>query len=128
ETGENITAQNGRYGPYLKRGTDSRSLDAEDQLLTITLAEALAIYAEPKRGRGRPAAPPLKELGIDPATEKPIVIKDGRFGPYITDGVTNVTVPRGETVDEITSDRAVQMLADKRALGPTKKRAPARRK
>ncbi len=128
-TDEEITAQNGRYGPYLKRGTDSRSLESEDQLLTITLEGALAIYAEPKRGRGRPSTPPLKELGVDPTNEKPIVIKEGRFGAYITDGETNVTVPRGETVDEITHERAVALLADKRAKGPApkKRRAPAKK-
>ena len=128
-TGEEITAQNGRYGPYLKKGSDSRSLTSEDQILSITLDEALAIYAEPKRGRGRPAAPPLKELGTDPTNEKPIVIKDGRFGAYITDGETNVTVPRGETVEEMTHERAVELLADKRAKGPApkKRRAPAKK-
>ncbi len=128
ESGEDITAQNGRYGPYLKKGTDSRSLETEDQLLTVTLEQALAIYAEPKRGRGRPVAPPLKELGVDPSNEKPIVIKAGRFGEYITDGETNVTIPRGETVEEMDHDRAVELLADKRAKGPAKKRAPAKRK
>ncbi len=125
EDGEEITAQNGRYGPYLKKGTDSRTLASEDQLLDITLAEALAIYAEPKRGRGRTAAPPLAEYGVDPVSEKPIVAKSGRFGDYITDGVTNVTIPRGETVESITPERAVELLADKRAKGPAKK--PARR-
>jgi len=123
--GEEITAQNGRYGPYLKKGTDSRTLASEDQLLDITLEEALAIYAEPKRGRGRVAAPPLAEYGIDPVSEKPIVAKSGRFGDYITDGVTNVTIPRGETVETITHEKAVELLAEKRAKGPSKK--PARR-
>jgi len=126
-----ITAQNGRYGPYLKKGTDSRTLASEDQLLTIGLDEALAIYAEPKRGRGRAAAPPLKEYGVDPVSEKPIVAKSGRFGDYITDGVTNVTIPRGETVESLTPERAVEMLAEKRAKGPAKKpgaRKPAARK
>ena len=90
--GEEITAQNGRYGPYLKKGTDSRSLETEDQLFTITLDEALAIYAQPKQ-RGRAAAkPPLKELGTDPVSERPVVVKDGRFGPYVTDGETNATL------------------------------------
>jgi len=123
-----ITAQNGRYGPYLKKGTDSRSLEDEGQLLHVTLEEALAIYAQPKRGRGRAATPPLKELGIDPTNEKPIVIKAGRFGEYITDGETNVTIPRGETVDEMDHERAVELLSDKRAKGPAKKkRAPAKK-
>ncbi|MEX0913633.1 MAG: type I DNA topoisomerase [Demequina sp.] len=129
ESGDEITAQNGRYGPYLKKGTDSRSLETEDQLLEIGLEEALAIYAQPKRGRGRTAAPPLKELGVDPSNEKPIVIKAGRYGEYITDGETNVTVPRGDTVEEMTHERAVELLADKRAKGPAKKkRAPAKKK
>ncbi len=128
-TGEEITAQNGRYGPYLKKGTDSRTLESEEQILSVTLERALAIYAEPKRGRGRPVTPPLKELGVDPSNEKPIVIKEGRFGAYITDGETNVTVPRGETVDEMTHERAVELLADKRAKGPApkKRRAPAKK-
>jgi DNA topoisomerase I len=128
---EEIMAQNGRFGPYLKKGTDSRSIESEQQLLTITLDEALAIYAEPKRGRGRPITPPLKELGVDPTNEKAIVIKDGRFGAYITDGETNVTVPRGETVDGMTHERAVELLADKRARGPVKRpgvRGTAKRK
>ncbi|CAM5693419.1 DNA topoisomerase 1 [Streptomyces tendae] len=90
--GVEITAQNGRYGPYLKKGTDSRSLQTEEQLFDITLEEALAIYAQPKQ-RGRAAAkPPLKELGTDPVSEKPVVVKDGRFGPYVTDGETNATL------------------------------------
>jgi DNA topoisomerase-1 len=128
--GEEITAQNGRYGPYLKKGTDSRTLDSEDQLLDIGLDAALAIYAEPKRGRGRTATPPLKELGVDPVSEKAIVIKAGRFGEYITDGVTNVTIPRGDSVEDMTHERAVELLADKRAKGPAKKparRAPAKK-
>jgi DNA topoisomerase-1 len=129
--GAEITAQNGRYGPYLKKGTDSRTLASEDQLLDIGLEEALAIYAEPKRGRGRTAAPPLAEFGVDPVSEKPIVAKSGRFGDYITDGVTNVTIPRGDTVESLTPERAVELLAEKRAKGPAKKparRAPAKRK
>jgi DNA topoisomerase-1 len=125
--GVEITAQNGRFGPYLKKGTDSRSLESEEQLLTLGLDAALAIYAEPKRGRGRPSSPPLKELGVDPTNEKAIVIKDGRFGEYITDGETNVTIPRGETVEGMTHERAVELLADKRARGPVKRKAPARK-
>jgi DNA topoisomerase-1 len=128
-TDEEITAQNGRYGPYLRKGTDSRTLESEDQILTMTLEGALAIYAEPKRGRGRPTVPPLKELGTDPTNEKPVVIKEGRFGAYITDGETNITVPRGETVDGMTHERAVELLAEKRAKGPTakKRRSPAKK-
>ncbi|KXB80917.1 type I DNA topoisomerase [Varibaculum cambriense] len=122
ESGIEITAQNGRYGPYLKKGTDSRSLETEDQIFSITLEQALAIYAQPKTRRGRTAKPPLKELGTDPNSGKPVVIKDGRFGPYITDGTTNVTVPRASTIEDIDADQAYTLLAEKRAKGPAKKR------
>ncbi|MEU7037225.1 type I DNA topoisomerase [Streptomyces sp. NPDC046237] len=128
--GVEITAQNGRYGPYLKKGTDSRSLTDEEQLFTITLEEALAIYAQPKQ-RGRAAAkPPLKELGVDPVSEKPVVVKDGRFGPYVTDGETNATLRTGDSVEEITPERGFELLAEKRAKGPAKKtakKAPAKK-
>ncbi|KPI03013.1 DNA topoisomerase I [Actinobacteria bacterium OK074] len=128
--GVEITAQNGRYGPYLKKGTDSRSLQTEDQLFTITLEEALAIYAQPKQ-RGRAAAkPPLKELGTDPVSEKPVVVKDGRFGPYVTDGETNATLRSGDSVEEITPERGYELLAEKRAKTPAKKtakKAPAKK-
>ncbi|MGW0995823.1 type I DNA topoisomerase [Streptomyces sp. NPDC002523] len=121
--GVEITAQNGRYGPYLKKGTDSRSLTAEDQIFTITLQEAQAIYAQPKQ-RGRAAAkPPLKELGDDPVSGKPVVVKDGRFGPYVTDGETNATLRSGDSVEEITPERGFELLAEKRAKGPAKKTA-----
>ena len=123
ESGADITAQNGRYGPYLKKGADSRSLETEEQIFTVTLEQALEIFAQPKRRRGQAAARgPLRELGQDPATEKPVVIKDGRFGPYITDGQTNVTVPRSEDPATISAERAFELLADKRAKGPAKKR------
>ncbi|AZS85905.1 type I DNA topoisomerase [Streptomyces griseoviridis] len=128
--GVEITAQNGRYGPYLKKGTDSRSLTSEDQLFTITLEEALAIYAQPKQ-RGRAAAkPPLKELGEDPVSAKPVVVKDGRFGPYVTDGETNATLRSGDSVEEITPERGYELLAEKRAKAPAKKtakKAPAKK-
>jgi DNA topoisomerase-1 len=119
--GEEITAQNGRYGPYLKRGTDSRSLTTEEQMFTITLDDALKIYSEPKR-RGRQAAsmPPLRELGADPASGKPMVIKDGRFGPYVTDGETNASLRKGDDVLSLTDERAAELLADRRARGPVK--------
>ncbi|MEU8549742.1 type I DNA topoisomerase [Streptomyces roseoverticillatus] len=121
--GTEITAQNGRYGPYLKKGTDSRSLETEEQLFTITLDEALAIYAQPKQ-RGRAAAkPPLKELGTDPVSERPVVVKDGRFGPYVTDGETNATLRRDDDVETITPERGYELLAEKRAKGPAKKTA-----
>ena len=124
DDGEEITAQNGRYGPYLKKGVDSRSLATESQLFDITLPEALAIYAEPKQ-RGRAAAkPPMAEFEPDPVSGKKVTIKDGRFGPYVTDGETNVTVPRGEDPEKVTAERAYELLADKRAKGPTtRKRA-----
>ena len=128
--GVEITAQNGRYGPYLKKGTDSRSLQTEDQLFTITLEEALEIYSQPKQ-RGRAAAkPPLKELGTDPVSEKPVVVKDGRFGPYVTDGETNATLRSGDSVEEITPERGYELLAEKRAKSPAKKtakKAPAKK-
>ncbi len=127
EDGTEITAQNGRYGPYLKKGTDSRSLESEEQLFTITLAEAQAIYAQPKQ-RGRATAkPPLKELGTDPTSEKPIVVKDGRFGAYITDGTTNVTLRKDDVLDDLTHEIAVERLAEKRAKGPSPKRSTAKR-
>ncbi|MFE0673244.1 type I DNA topoisomerase [Streptomyces sp. NPDC058867] len=128
--GVEITAQNGRYGPYLKKGTDSRSLQAEEQLFTITLEEALEIYSQPKQ-RGRAAAkPPLKELGTDPVSERPVVVKDGRFGPYVTDGETNATLRSGDSVEDITPERGYELLAEKRAKGPAKKpakKAPAKK-
>ncbi|MFD8817245.1 type I DNA topoisomerase [Streptomyces sp. NPDC059627] len=128
--GQEITAQNGRYGPYLKKGTDSRSLTSEDQLFTITLEEALQIYSQPKQ-RGRAAAkPPLKELGTDPVSEKPVVVKDGRFGPYVTDGETNATLRSGDSVETITPERGYELLAEKRAKAPAKKtakKAPAKK-
>ncbi len=123
-SGEEITAQNGRYGPYLKKGTDSRSLASEDQIFTVTLDEALKIYAEPKRrGRQAASAAPLRELGNDAATGKPMVIKDGRFGPYVTDGETNASLRKGDEVESITDERASELLADRRARGPVKKAA-----
>ncbi|ACV07468.1 type I DNA topoisomerase [Kytococcus sedentarius] len=121
ESGAEITAQNGRYGPYLKKGTDSRSLASEEQIFEITLEEALKIYAEPKR-RGRSAAnPPLAEFAEDPVSGKKVVIKDGRFGPYITDGETNVTVPRAMRPEDVSELQAFELLAQKRAEGPKKK-------
>jgi DNA topoisomerase-1 len=121
--GVEITSQNGRYGPYLKKGTDSRSLQSEDQLFTITLEEALEIYSQPKQ-RGRAAAkPPLKELGEDPVSGKPVVVKDGRFGPYVTDGETNATLRSADSVEEITPERGYELLAEKRAKAPAKKTA-----
>jgi len=128
-TDEEITAQNGRYGPYLKRGTDSRSLATEEQIFDITLDEALKIYSEPKRRAGQGAsAPPLRELGSDPATGKPMVIKDGRFGPYVTDGETNASLRKGDDVLSIADERAAELLADRRARGPVKRTKKAAKK
>ena len=123
ESGEEITAQNGRYGPYLKKGTDSRSLETEQQLFDITLEQALAIYAQPKtRGRAAAAAP-LKELGADPVSGKPVVVKAGRFGEYVTDGEYNATLRKDDSVEEITLERAAELLAERREKGPAKKAA-----
>ncbi|MCU1507217.1 MAG: topA, partial [Microbacteriaceae bacterium] len=119
-----ITAQNGKFGPYLKRGTDTRSLTSEEQIFDIDLPGALELYAQPKYG-ARGASSALKEFEADPVSGKPIRIKDGRFGVYVTDGTTNATIPRGETIDEIDFERAVQLLADKRAKGPAKPKAKA---
>ncbi|TJZ76457.1 type I DNA topoisomerase [Rhodococcus oryzae] len=128
ESKEEITAQNGRYGPYLKKGTDSRSLENEEQMFTVTLEDALKIYAEPKRrGRTGAATPPLRELGNDSATDKPMVIKDGRFGPYVTDGETNASLRKDDDVATITDERASELLADRRARGPVKKKAAAKK-
>ena len=125
--GEVITAQNGRFGPYLKKGTDSRSLESEDQIFSITEDQAREVYAQPKqRGRGT-AKPPLAEFGEDPVSGKRVTVKEGRFGPYVTDGVTNITVPRGRVPEELTAEEAYQLLADKRAKGPAPKKAPARK-
>ncbi len=123
ESGEDITAQNGRYGPYLKKGTDSRSIDSEDQLLTIDLDEALKIYAQPKQRGRAAAAPPLKELGADPVSGQPVVVKSGRFGEYVTDGEYNATLRKDDTVADVTLERAAELLAERRARGPAKKTA-----
>lgn len=121
ESGEEITSQNGRYGPYMKKGTDSRSLSTEDQIFDITLDEALKIYAEPKRRGRAAAAPPLRELGEDPATGNPMVLKDGRFGPYVADGEVNASLRKGDEVATLTVDRAAELLAERRAKAPAKK-------
>ncbi|WP_167044616.1 type I DNA topoisomerase [Salinibacterium sp. ZJ454] len=128
ESGEEILAQNGRYGAYLKKGTDTRSLENEDQIFDITLDGALALFAQPKYGARR-ASSALKEFETpDPESGKPIKVKDGRFGPYVTDGTTNATIPKAESVEEVDFDRAVQLLADKRAKGPVVRKAPAKKK
>jgi DNA topoisomerase-1 len=136
ETGEEVVAHNGRFGPYLKRGSDTRSLASEEQLLTVTLEEAQAIFAQPKQRRqARAAAVPLRELGTDPSTNLPVVVRDGRFGPYVTDGTTNASLRKGDSVESIDIDRAADLLAERRAAGPpsrkkkaAKKAAPAKKK
>ena len=120
--GEEITVQNGRFGPYLKKGSDSRSIGSEEEIFTITLEQALEIYSQPKVRGARAAVPPLAEFGVDPVSEKNIVVKEGRFGAYITDGITNITIPRDTTLEELTRERAIELLADKRAKGPVKRK------
>jgi DNA topoisomerase-1 len=128
--GNEITALNGRYGPYLKKGTDSRSLDAEEQLFTVTLEQAEAIFAQPKRRRGRATKPPIAELGTHPDTGAPVRVLDGRFGPYVTDGTINATVPRGVDPASIDLEQGVELLREREARGPakrpSKKKAPAK--
>ncbi|MFP5371066.1 MAG: topoisomerase C-terminal repeat-containing protein, partial [Actinomycetes bacterium] len=121
--GEEIQALNGRYGPYLKKGSDSRSLPNEEALFTTTLDEALAIFAQPKQRGRRAAAEPLKELGPDPVTQGAVTVREGRFGPYVTDGETNASLRKGDDVETITIERAAELLADRRAAGPAKKKA-----
>ena len=133
--GDITGVQNGRFGPYLKKGSDSRSIGSEEEIFTITLEQALEIYSTPKVRGARAAVPPLAEFGVDPVSEKNIVVKEGRFGAYITDGVTNITIPRDTTLEELTRERAIELLADKRAKGPVKrktatttaKKAPAKK-
>ncbi len=127
--GEPVTVQNGRYGPYVKKGTDSRSLENEEQMFTVTLDEAGELFAQPKpRGRAAraAAAPPLRELGDDPASGKPIVLREGRFGPYVTDGETNASLRKADTPESITPQRAVELLAERRAAGPSPRRPRGR--
>ncbi len=128
DTGEEVVAHNGRFGPYLKRGSDTRSLAGEEQLLTVTMDEARALFAQPKQRRGRTAAPPLRELGADPATSQPVVVKEGRFGPYVTDGTTNASLRKGDTVESIGIERASELLADRRAAGPSTRKKKAAKK
>ena len=132
--GVEITAQNGRYGPYLLKAKDSRSLPTEESIFTCTLDEALALYAQPKQRRGAASAPPLKELGDDPVSGRPVVLKEGRFGPYVTDGETNASLRRDDDPETIDPGRAFELLADRRARGPVKrtakkaaKKAPAKK-
>jgi len=123
EDGTEITAQNGRYGPYLKKGTDSRSLASEEQLFTVTLEEAEKIYSQPKQRGRAAAAPPLKELGNDPVSGNPVVVKSGRFGDYVTDGEYNATLRKDDSIEKLTLERAAELLAERREKGPAKKTA-----
>jgi DNA topoisomerase I len=126
--GEEILAANGRYGPYVKKGKESRSLESEEQLFTITFDEALAKLAEPKQRGRRAAAPPLRELGDDPVSGKPVVLKEGRFGPYVTDGETNASLRAADSIESITPERAAELLQDRRARGPAPKKRSAKRR
>jgi DNA topoisomerase-1 len=121
-----MTAQNGRYGPYLKKGTDTRSLDSEEKIFEIDFEGALSRFAEPKYA-GRRTASALKTFEADPVSGKPILLKDGRFGPYVTDGDVNATVPRGLPLEELDFEQAVQLIADKRAKGPAPKRTASKK-
>jgi DNA topoisomerase-1 len=126
-SGTEITAQNGRYGPYLKKGSDTRSLDTEEQLFTITLAEAEVLFAQPKQRRGRRQKPPIAELGPHPDTGGMVRVLDGRYGPYATDGTLNATIPRGTDPTSVTLDEAVALLRDRAAGGPAK-RSPRKKR
>ena len=124
--GEEVTAQNGRYGPYVQKGKESRSLESEEQLLSITLEQALEVLSKPKERRRRGAAAgPLREIGPDPTTQKKIVVRNGRFGPYVTDGETNASLRRGDDPEQVTLDRAIELLAERRAKGPAERRKRA---
>ncbi len=125
--GEEILVSNGRYGPFVKKGPETRSLESEEQLLTLTVDQAEAILAQPKQRRGRGAPkPPLKELGPDPESGKPLVVKDGQFGPYVTDGETNASLRKGDDPEGLTIERALELLAERRAKGPSKPRNRSR--
>ena len=127
--GEEVTARNGRYGPYVQKGKESRSLETEEQLFSISLDDALALLATPRQRRGgREPAAPLKEVGPDPVSGKAIQVKSGRFGPYVTDGETNASLRSGDDPEELTLDRAIELLADRRARGPAKKKRAAPKK
>jgi DNA topoisomerase-1 len=128
ETHEEIVAHNGKFGPYLKKGTDTRSLLTEDQILSISIDEALALFAQPKARGGRNAKGPLREMGADPDTGLAMVVKDGRFGPYVTDGTTNASLRRGDDVESLTVERAAELLAERRAAGPSTRKVAVKKK
>jgi len=115
QSGEEVTADNGRYGPYVKRGNEYRSLESEAQLFTVSLEEALELFSKPRQRRARQASAPLAELGEDPETGAAVVVKDGRFGPYVTDGKVNASLRRGDSVDSLSLERAIELLAERRA-------------
>jgi DNA topoisomerase-1 len=125
--GEEVTAANGRYGPYISKGKETRSLESEEQLLTISLEQALELLSKPKerRRRGSGSAGPLREIGADPVTNKPIVVRNGRFGPYVTDGETNASLRRGDDPEQVTLERAIELLAERRAKGPVERKKRA---
>ncbi len=124
--GQEVQALNGRYGPYVKRGSESRSLESEEQLFTVGLEEALALLAQPKSRGRKAAAAPLRELGDDAVSGKQIVVREGRFGPYVTDGEINASLRKDDAVESITTERAAELLADRRARGPVQKRTTTR--
>jgi DNA topoisomerase-1 len=130
EDGEEVVARNGRYGPFVQKGKESRSLESEEQLFTVDLSGALALLAQPRQRRGQRSAAtkPLRELGTDPVGGREIVLKEGRFGPYVTDGETNASLRKGDDPETIALDRAVELLTERRAKGPAKKRSTGRRR
>ncbi len=127
EDGAEVTALNGRYGPYLKWGKETRSLEDEEQIFTVTLEDAVTRLAQPKQ-RGRRAAAPLREIGEDPASGKPITVREGRYGPYVTDGETNASLKAADTIEGLTIERAIELLAARRERGPVKKKPSAKAK
>jgi DNA topoisomerase-1 len=126
--GEDVIVTNGRYGPYVRQGKESRSLDSEEQMFTITLDEAVAKLAEPRTRGRRAAAPPLRELGEDPVSKQPVTVKEGRFGPYVTDGETNASLRAADSVESITIERAAELLQDRRDRGPVKKKRTTKKR
>jgi DNA topoisomerase-1 len=126
--GAEVTVQTGRYGPYVRKGAESRSLDTDDHIFTITLEEALQVLAQPKRGRASAPKGPLRELGDDPASGEPVTVREGRFGPYVTDGTTNASLRVGDAVDTVTLERAAELLQDRRDRGPAKPKKAAAKK
>ena len=127
--GEIITAQNGRYGPYINKGKESRTLESEAEIFSVTIEQALAKLAEPRvYGRRGPAKPPLREFGTDPVSGKPVVAKEGKFGVYVTDGETNASLTRGDRLEYVTPERAFELLAIRRDAEPSTKRKKAAKK